>query len=134
MPPPTSYPGLPYPAGLEILHKRRNQLLAKNKQLGRAIQAEHNPTPVQRSANRLLTQLQEEACRENPSFKCPITHKLMLAPMLATPSGHSYERSALLSWLEQAQAEGHASLDPLSQQPLEAGQVGGLRSAVLALG
>eukprot|EP01010_Urceolus_cornutus_P000968 NODE_1482_length_891_cov_241.604513_g1146_i0.p1 GENE.NODE_1482_length_891_cov_241.604513_g1146_i0~~NODE_1482_length_891_cov_241.604513_g1146_i0.p1 ORF type:complete len:211 (+),score=38.42 NODE_1482_length_891_cov_241.604513_g1146_i0:70-702(+) len=44
-------------------------------------------------------------------FCCPLTHSLMRDPVL-TPSGHTYERSALLRFLEDCPR------DPFSNQPL----------------
>jgi len=60
--------------------------------------------------------------RRNPedafpaSFYCMITHCVMDDPVM-DPSGHTYERSAIMSWLQ----EHHTS--PITREPLEEGQL-----------
>mmetsp|Transcript_43601 Transcript_43601/g.79437 ORF Transcript_43601/g.79437 Transcript_43601/m.79437 type:complete len:292 (-) Transcript_43601:20-895(-) len=48
----------------------------------------------------------------SPHLVCPISHCLMEQPVTA-PSGHSYELTSILAWLERR------SIDPLSQECLD---------------
>lgn len=47
----------------------------------------------------------------SPHLVCPISHRIMEAPVLS-PSGHSYDRSSILAWLQRR------PVDPLSLTPL----------------
>eukprot|EP00747_Dinoflagellata_sp_TGD_P170169 gnl/TRDRNA2_/TRDRNA2_201041_c0_seq1.p1 gnl/TRDRNA2_/TRDRNA2_201041_c0~~gnl/TRDRNA2_/TRDRNA2_201041_c0_seq1.p1 ORF type:complete len:278 (+),score=16.70 gnl/TRDRNA2_/TRDRNA2_201041_c0_seq1:61-894(+) len=48
-----------------------------------------------------------------PAFRCPITHGVMMRPVM-TPYGHSYDEDALLAWLRTHQD------DPMTNMPLSA--------------
>jgi len=56
------------------------------------------------------------------SFVCPITHKIMVDPVI-DPYGNSYERAAIEDWLN----SGHTT-DPVSRRPLRKSQLASNRA------
>ena len=61
--------------------------------------------------------LGEEAGDVSDDFKCPLTGKLFINPV-TTPSGHTYERDALLKYMAE-----NNNMDPKSKQHISNDQL-----------
>jgi hypothetical protein len=52
-----------------------------------------------------------------PGFLCPITQEIMLDPVILTSSGHTYEREAIMQWVNQN------GTDPLTREAVSVHQL-----------
>ena len=53
----------------------------------------------------------------NEDLVCPLTHKVFVDPV-STPSGHTYEREALLKYMAE-----NNNMDPKAKKPIEKHQL-----------
>lgn len=98
--------------GQELLHMTHDNLLT-----GLKVDALGHRNKILRSIQSLrhpqhLTSYPDESYTMLPELQCPITHEVMREPVVAA-DGYSYEKSAILTWLENGN-----TTSPMTNQPL----------------
>jgi hypothetical protein len=69
-------------------------------------------------------------CTKMNSWLCPITGDVMLDPVLVVESGHSYEREAIMKWLEQGTEVRDPITNMLLPQPVQIATNHALRQCI----
>ena len=62
--------------------------------------------------------IENEKRNAHLSLFCPITQELFDDPVFVTSSGHTFERSAIMQWIMNAEEKGETAVCPMSRTPI----------------